>query len=160
MTLYRLHRLQRLPISLDEAWLFFSSPANLTLITPPWLDFQMTNDMPEVVHTGTIITYTIRPMLGLKVKWTTEITHADAPHLFVDEQRFGPYKFWHHQHHFRPTDGGTEVEDLIHYALPFGPLGMLAHSLVVRKQLEDIFAFRQQALEERFGIWIPKAPLA
>jgi ligand-binding SRPBCC domain-containing protein len=160
MTLHRLHRLQRLPISLDEAWQFFSSPANLLLITPPRLAFQMTNAVPEVVHTGTIITYTIRPVLGLKVKWATEITHADAPHLFVDEQRFGPYKFWHHQHHFRPIDGGTEVEDIIHYALPFGPLGTLVHRLIVRKRLEDIFAFRQQALEERFGIWTPKAPLA
>lgn len=160
MNLQRLQGFQQLPISLDEAWQFFSSPANLPLITPPWLDFQMTNEVPEVVNTGTIITYTIRPMLGVKVKWATEITHADPPHLFVDEQRFGPYKFWHHQHHFRPIDGGVEAEDLVYYGLPFGPLGTLAHSLTVRKRLEDIFAFRRRALEKRFGVWTPKASVA
>ncbi len=121
------------------------------MITPPWLDFKMTNEVPEVMHTGAIITYTIRPMLGLKVRWTTEITHADAPGLFVDEQRFGPYRLWHHQHHFRPIDGGVEAEDLVHYALPFGPLGRMVHALKVRKQLEEIFAFRRDALAEIFG---------
>ncbi len=152
MKLYRLHTLQRLPITMDTAWAFFSSPKNLPLITPAWLDFQMTNAVPEVMHAGAIITYTIRPMLGLKVRWATEITHAEAPRLFVDEQRFGPYRFWHHQHHFRPVAGGTEVEDLVHYALPFGPLGRLAHTLTVRRRLEAIFAFRRQALAERFGV--------
>ena len=88
MKLYHLHTIQHLAISMDEAWTFFSSPANLPLITPPWLDFQMTNMVPDVMHTGTIITYTIRPMLGLKIHWTTEITHAKAPRRFVDEQRF------------------------------------------------------------------------
>lgn len=151
MKLYRLHTVQRLAVSMDEAWAFFSSPKNLPLITPPWLDFQMTNAVPDVMHTGAIITYTIRPMLGLKVRWTTEITHADAPHLFVDEQRFGPYRLWHHQHHFRPVEGGTEVEDLVHYALPLGPLGRLAHALTVRQRLDAIFAFRRAALAERFG---------
>ena len=153
MKLHRLQTVQRLPIAMDEAWAFFSSPKNLSLITPSSLDFQMTNEVPEVMHTGTIITYTIRPLLGLKVRWATEITHADAPHLFVDEQRFGPYRFWHHQHHFRAIDGGTEVEDLVYYALPFGPLGSLAHALWVRRQLEEIFAFRREALEVRFGVW-------
>ncbi len=152
MKLHRLHTVQRLPIEMDEAWAFFSSPKNLPLITPPSLDFQTTNDVPEVMHTGTIITYTIRPMFGLRVRWTTEITHADAPRLFVDEQRFGPYRFWHHQHHFRAIDGGTEVEDLVHYALPFGPLGDLAHALTVRRKLEEVFAYRREALAQRFGV--------
>ena len=94
-------------------------------------------------------------MLGLKVRWVTEVTHADAPHFFVDEQRFGPYRFWHHQHHLRPVEGGVEVEDLVHYALPFGPLGRLVHGLWVRRQLDAIFAFRRAVLEERFGTWAP-----
>lgn len=151
MNLHRLHTVQRLPISIDEAWAFFSHPKNLPLITPPWLDFRMTSDAPEVMHTGALITYTIRPMVGLKVRWTTEITHAAAPRLFVDEQRLGPYRFWHHQHHFRALDGGVEVEDLVHYALPFGPFGALAHTLTVRRKLDEIFAFRRAALTERFG---------
>ncbi|MDX1548657.1 MAG: SRPBCC family protein [Rhodothermales bacterium] len=155
MTLYRLHALQRLPISMEAAWDFFSHPKNLPVITPGWLDFQMTNPVPERMHTGTIITYTIRPLLGLKVRWVTEITHADAPRLFVDEQRFGPYRFWHHQHHFRAVEGGVEVEDLVHYALPFGPLGRLAHAAVVRARLDAIFGFRREALTARFGTLPP-----
>ncbi len=160
MKLHRLHALQRLPISTDEAWAFFSHPKNLPLITPPWLDFRMTNEVPAVMHAGALITYTIRPILGLRVRWVTEITHAEAPRLFVDEQRFGPYRFWHHQHRFRGIDGGTEMEDLVHYALPLGPLGALAHRLVVRRQLDEIFAFRRAALAERFGAWKPVATVA
>jgi ligand-binding SRPBCC domain-containing protein len=151
MKLYRLHRLQRLPIGLDEAWAFFSSPRNLAAITPPWLDFRVTNDPPEPVHAGTIITYTIRPALGLRVRWVTEITHVEPPHFFVDEQRFGPYRFWHHQHRLRVVEGGVEAEDLVHYALPLGPLGAFTHALTVRKRLDAIFAYRRQALAERFG---------
>lgn len=151
MKLHRIHTVQRLPIPIEEAWDFFSNPQNLPLITPPWLDFAMTNAVPEVVHPGVIITYTIRPVPGFKMRWVTEITHVEAPHRFIDEQRFGPYRFWHHQHHFRPVHGGTEVEDLVHYGLPFGPLGSIAHGLMVRRQLNEIFSFRTQALVDRFG---------
>ena len=152
MKLYRLHTTQRLPISVEEAWRFFSDANKLAEITPAWLDFQMTNEVPDEIIPGTIITYTIRPLLGLPVRWVTEITHTEAPHRFVDEQRFGPYRFWHHQHFFRPVDGGTEVEDLAHYALPFGSLGRLAHALTVRRRLDAIFSFRRRALVERFGL--------
>lgn len=151
MRLHRLHTIQQLPITIEEAWAFFASPKNLHLITPPWLDFKVTNEVPEVMHPGTIITYTIRPFLGIRVRWVTEITHVEAPSSFVDEQRFGPYRFWHHQHHFREVSGGVEVEDLIHYALPFGWLGGLAHAFLVKRQLATIFSFRQTALTERFG---------
>ncbi|GIV60535.1 MAG: SRPBCC domain-containing protein [Rhodothermaceae bacterium] len=151
MKLYRLQALQRLPLSLDDAWAFFSRPENLRAITPPWLDFRITNTPPEVMYAGAIITYTVRPLLGVPVRWVTEITHLHAPHFFVDEQRFGPYRFWHHQHHFRPVEGGVEVEDLVHYGLPLGPLGTLAHALLVRRQLAAIFAYRRGALESRFG---------
>lgn len=143
--------MQRLPVAIEEAWDFFSNPQNLPLITPPRLGFAMTNTVPEVIHPGVIITYTIRPMPGFKVRWVTEITHVEAPRRFIDEQRFGPYRFWHHQHHFRPVQGGVEVEDLVHYGLPFGPLGGLAHGLMVRRQLQEIFSFRSQALVARFG---------
>ena len=152
MRVHRLHTVQHLPIGLEEAWAFFSYPQNLRCITPDWLDFQMTNEVPEVFYTGTIITYTIRPVLGLKVGWVTEITHAEPPHLFVDEQRFGPYRFWHHQHHFRAVDGGVEVEDLVHYVLPFGPLGEVVHRLFVQRRLAAIFSYRRDVLTERFRI--------
>ena len=151
MKLHRLQTVQRLPISLDEAWDFFSSPRNLRFITPPWLDFRITNEVPERMHTGAIITYTIRPMFGLPVGWVTEITHLDPPHFFVDEQRFGPYRLWHHQHFFRPIEGGIEAEDIVHYALPFGPLGSLVHRLTVHRRVQDIFAYRREVLTERFG---------
>jgi ligand-binding SRPBCC domain-containing protein len=151
MQLYRLQRTQHLPIAPETAWRFFSDPRNLRHITPPWLDFQMTSTVPETIHAGTIITYTIRPIARVPVRWVTEITHAAPPHRFVDEQRFGPYRFWHHQHHFRPTDDGVEVEDLVHYALSLGPLGRLAHGLTVRHRLDAIFAYRRRALAERFA---------
>ena len=151
MKLYRLHRTQRLPLALEEAWHFFSRPENLRHITPGWLDFHLESDVPERMRPGTIIAYTIRPLLRVPVRWVTEITHVDAPHFFADEQRFGPYRFWHHQHHFRAVEGGVEMEDLVHYALPFGPVGRMAHALTVRRRLKAIFAFRREALEERFG---------
>lgn len=151
MKLYRLHRHQRLPVSVEEAWAFFSDPHNLRLITPPWLDFQLTSDVPNDIYPGCIITYRIRPALSIPVRWVTEITHVDAPHRFVDEQRFGPYRFWHHQHHFRPVEGGVEVEDHVHYGLPFGGLGQGMHALTVRRKLGEIFDYRHDVLAEQFG---------
>lgn len=156
MKIHRLHTTQRLPISPEEAWAFFSNPRNLRHITPDWLDFRITNDPPEQMYAGAIITYTVRPLFNLPVRWTTEITQVDEPHLFIDEQRFGPYRMWHHEHHFRALDGGVEVEDLIHYALPFGPLGAVAHTLMVRRQLDEIFSHRRNVLAEKFGTWQPE----
>lgn len=155
MKLYRLHQTQRLPISAQTAWAFFSDARKLPLITPAWLDFSLTNEPPARVHPGTLITYRIRPIARVPVRWVTEITHTAAPYFFVDEQRFGPYRFWHHQHRFRPVDGGgVEVEDLVHYALPpLGPVSRLAHAALVRPRLEAIFAYRRQALERHFGPW-------
>jgi ligand-binding SRPBCC domain-containing protein len=153
MKLYRLHAVQRLPISLEQAWAFFASPKNLPLITPPWLAFEMTNDAPARMQPGTILTYRIRPLFGVPVRWVTEITHAGEPYHFVDEQRFGPYRFWHHQHVFRPLEEGVEMEDVVHYGLPLGAAGRLAHGLVVRGRLQEIFAFRRAALLDRFGAY-------
>lgn len=151
MKIHTLQTRQRLPISLEVAWAFFSRPENLRLITPPWLDFRITNAVPEAMYPGTIITYTVRPLLGIPMPWTTEITHLDAPHYFADEQRFGPYRMWHHKHFFREVEQGVEVEDLVHYALPFGPLGSLVQPWLVRPRIESIFRYRYQALEQRFG---------
>ena len=151
MKLHKLHYVARLPIAIGQAWDFFSSPANLSLITPPEMQFQVLSDLPDRIYAGMISIYRLRPMLGIPVGWVTEITHVDEPNLFVDEQRFGPYKFWHHEHSFRQVDGGVEIDDLIYYGLPMGSIGSLINLLVVRRQLKWVFEFRQRALEARFG---------
>ena len=145
-----LERTQFLPIPIETAWEFFSDPRNLPLITPPDLGFHITSSVPERMYAGMVVSYTVTPFGGLKVGWTTEITHVREPEFFVDEQRFGPYRFWHHQHLFRTVPGGTHMTDLVHYLLPLPPFGQLAAGFV-RGRLERIFAFRQQELERMFG---------
>lgn len=148
MKLYLLKEEQLLPMSLEKAWEFFVHPANLPLITPANLGFKITGTLPDKMHAGMIVTYTVTPFTGLRVNWVTEITHAEEPHFFVDEQRFGPYRFWHHQHRFQEAPGGTLMTDLVHYALPFGLLGRLAAPLV-RRRLAAIFDYRRQALSSQ-----------
>jgi ligand-binding SRPBCC domain-containing protein len=150
MILYRLDRIQKLSISLDEAWHFFSSPLNLPSITPPWLNLTILGELADRMFPGMIIRYRVTPFLGIPATWISEITHMEAPHYFVDKQRFGPYRFWHHQHHFLSTKGGIEMMDTVHYALKFGPVGRVMHAFVVKKKLEEIFDFRQRALTKRF----------
>ncbi len=151
MPLHRLERIQKLPISLEEAWNFFSSPSNLEAITPDYMGFRVLSSLPPKMYAGQIIEYKVSPLLGIPLHWVTEITQVEAPVFFIDEQRFGPYAFWHHQHHFLPINGGVQMRDIIHYKLPFGPLGTLAQSFFVQKQLEGIFDFRFKILEEKFG---------
>jgi ligand-binding SRPBCC domain-containing protein len=153
MSVHTLKRVQRLPISVEKAWDFFSSPANLKEITPAHLGFHVTSD-PDFLHkmySGQVITYTVKPILGIPLFWMTEITHVEAGRFFVDEQRVGPYALWHHQHHFKPIEGGVEMTDLVHYRVPLGLLGDLANWLFVRSQLRQIFDFRWKKLEETFG---------
>ena len=143
---------QRLPIDIATAWDFFSSPYNLKEITPPHLHFRIrTNSDSEKMFAGQIITYTVSPLLGIPLFWMTEITHVAHHHYFVDEQRFGPYALWHHKHFFTQLPGGIEMTDYIDYKLPGGCIGTIAHKLWIRKQIEEIFAYRYQALEQRFG---------
>lgn len=146
---YRLHQVQLLPIDINDAWEFFVNPANLPQITPPDLGFRIISELPERMYAGMIVSYTVTPVAGIPVNWLTEITHIDAPHFFVDEQRQGPYRFWHHQHLFHEVDGGTEMTDIVHYGLPFDPVGRLIAPLI-RKRLEGIFAYRRRVLEHRF----------
>ena len=147
-----LREVQRLPISLPEAWSFFSDPRNLPRITPPSLGLEVTSDLPGVMYPGMIITYHVRPIPWISVEWVTEITHVREPVLFVDEQRFGPYRFWHHEHHFREVEGGVEMEDIVHYALPFGTIGRVFGGPLVRRRLEQIFSFRRRFLVREFGL--------
>lgn len=152
MKIFKFIRKQELPITIEEAWNFFSKPDNLLHITPPSLGFVITSDLPPKMYQGMIVTYTVTPILNYPIQWVTEITHLNEPHFFVDEQRFGPYKFWHHQHLFSETKSGVEMTDLIHYALPLGPIGKIANRLFVIKQLNQIFDFRRKYLQEKFGI--------
>ncbi len=149
MRMTRLERLQRLATGIDAVWEFMSHPANLALITPPDLGFTLASPLPERMHPGTIATYTVSPFGGLRVGWVTEITHVREPFLFVDEQRFGPYRFWHHQHHFRAIDGGVEMRAIVHYVLPFDPFSRVIAGRVARR-LDGIFDFRREALARMF----------
>jgi ligand-binding SRPBCC domain-containing protein len=149
---YSLKRVQRLPISLDEAWDFFSSPGNLKEITPAYMHFTvLSNSDSEKMYAGQIITYKVRPVLGIPLFWMTEITHVEDKKYFVDEQRFGPYALWHHTHFFKAIEGGVEMTDLVNYKMPLGFLGNIAHAVFAKKQLEGIFDYRVKVLDEKFG---------
>ncbi len=155
-----LKSVQKIPVKVEVAWTFFSHPKNLSAMTPPELNLKFTNELyGNQMYPGQVITYQVKPLLGIPLFWMTEITHVDPLCFFVDEQRRGPYQLWHHQHHFKAIEGGVEMTDLVHYALPFGPLGSLAHYLVVKKKLQEIFTYRFQKIIELFGAW-PQAQQA
>ncbi len=155
MSAHSFKRVQNLPVSIEEAWDFFSSPANLAVMTPEYLNLKFTNELfGEKMYPGQIITYKVKPVLGIPLYWMTEITHVEHLKYFVDEQRVGPYSLWHHQHHFKSIKGGVEMTDLIHYKNPLGPLGVMANSLFIKGQLEGIFEFRFKRTEELFGKWV------
>lgn len=145
---YLLEASQHLHLSMDEAWQFFSSPGNLSLITPSHMGFRITSGTPAVMYPGQIITYKVSPFWGFTTNWVTEITQVCNNRFFVDEQRFGPYKIWHHEHHFEKQGDGILMTDRVYYRLPFGIIGKVAHALFVRRQLQKIFMFRQTYLEK------------
>ncbi len=152
MAVYRLRRQQFLPAPPAAIWDFFSNAGNLSNITPKHMGFTVTSGaLPQEVYPGQIITYTVSPVLGIPLFWMTEITAVEKERFFVDEQRRGPYRLWHHQHHFEEKEGGTVMTDLVHYELPFGFLGTLAHGLFVKRQLQQIFDFRAEAVGTQFG---------
>lgn len=154
MAVHTIKTIQKLPVPLAEAWDFFSHPKNLALLTPPYLNLRFTNELyGEEMYPGQIITYRVKPLLGIPLFWMTEITHVEHHRYFVDEQRTGPYSIWHHQHHFREIEGGVEMTDIVHYKNPLGVLGTIANELFVKKQLEGIFSFRYKRAEELFGEW-------
>lgn len=153
MKSYHLSFRQCIPVSVTEAWDFFSSPMNLAKITPKEMAFQVTSDpaLIEHMYPGMIITYKVSPLLGIKLDWMTEITQVVHEKYFIDEQRFGPYKFWHHQHHFKAIDGGVEMNDILTYGLPMGLLGRMANGLFVADKLQQIFEYRSNKIIELFG---------
>jgi len=149
--LYSVRTIQKLPITVQQAWDFLSDPKNLAVITPPSMGFVTLSGDDRSIFPGQVIEYTVKPLLGIKVGWVTEITHAENLKYFVDEQRFGPYAFWHHKHFLKEIHGGVEMEDIVHYKLPFGFLGRMVHPFLVKPKLKEIFDFREKKLKELFG---------
>ena len=151
MKIFKLKYSQKLPISLNEAWDFLSSPNNLELITPKSMDFNITDWDRKKAYPGQIIRYTVKPILGIKINWVTEITQVRDKEFFVDEQRFGPYTFWHHKHFIKEIEGGVIMEDVIHYKPPFGFVGVLLNFLFINSKLNSIFKHRELELIKTFG---------
>lgn len=150
MNIYKLEYEQHIPASQDECWQFFSDAKNLERITPPDMNFEIKSDLPAAIYPGQIIVYKIGLFPGISTTWVTEITQVNEGKYFIDEQRFGPYKLWHHQHHFIPTTNGILVRDIVHYSIPFGLLGKIAHWLYISKKLGKIFNYRREILTEIF----------
>lgn len=143
---------QKLPLTLEECWKFFSCPRNLKIITPEHLGFEIMNDQGlDTMYAGQIIHYTIKPLWNIPIEWITEITHVKKPDYFIDEQRIGPYKLWHHEHHFEPILNGVLMRDIVYYQLFWGSIGRVFNSLRIKKEVEAIFEYRKEKIEELFG---------
>ena len=150
--IYELKREQVLKSDLDTIWAFVSSPKNLPRITPTYMNFNITSkELPKKMYPGMLISYTVTPVLGIPMSWLTEITQVTDKRYFVDEQRYGPYAMWHHQHFIEPHKDGVLMKDIVTYKLPLGILGRLAHWLFVKRQLSSIFNYRFLKMEEVFN---------
>lgn len=151
MKVHSFRQKQSLQISRDKAWTFFSNPQNLIKLTPKWMRLKFQGDLPSKMHEGMIIIQQVKPVLGIPLTWVTEITHIENQTYFIDEQRIGPYKFWHHEHRLQDTENGVELIDTLHYLLPFGILGELAHQITVKRKIAEVFSYRYEVLETLFG---------
>jgi ligand-binding SRPBCC domain-containing protein len=152
MAFYQLVKTLKLPVSISQIWDFISVPDNLKDITPAHMGFVITGNTGKgKMYPGMIISYKVSPLLGIKLNWVTEITHVKEFEYFVDEQRIGPYSMWHHQHKIEPIEGGVLMTDVVTYQPPLGIVGAVANSLIIKKQLQQIFNYREVALEQRFG---------
>ncbi len=151
MSVYTLKRTQYIKAELPEVWAFFSNPDKLAEITPRYMNFKVTSEPHNgSIYPGQIITYTVSPILGIPLSWMTEITHVEPMRRFVDEQRQGPYRIWHHQHLFEEVEDGVLMTDIVHYQLPLSILGDLAHMLHIKRQVNSIFDYRESVIEQIF----------
>jgi len=150
--MYQIKRIQNIPIDLKKAWDFFSQPDNLKLITPDYLNFRILSksDAGEM-YPGMIITYTLSPLFHISINWATEISQVKEYKYFIDNQIKGPYKIWHHEHHFKETEQGVEMRDILYYEIPYGFLGRFLHKLIIGKKVNEIFNYREQKIKELFG---------
>jgi ligand-binding SRPBCC domain-containing protein len=152
MAFYQFIHEQLFQASVADMWSFISAPKNLKEITPDYMGFEVTTPyLSEKMYAGMIISYKVSPVLNFKVDWVTEITHVKENEFFVDEQRIGPYKLWHHQHHLIQMQEGVLMRDIVTYQPPFGILGALANKLLISKKLNEIFNYRKIILEKKFG---------
>lgn len=150
--IYELKREQFLHSNISDVWDFISSPKNLPKITPKYMSFNITSkELPEKMYPGMLISYTVSPLLGIPMKWLTEITQVEEKKFFIDEQRIGPYAMWHHQHFIEPYKDGVLMKDIVTYKLPLGILGQFAHWLFIKKQLNSIFSYRFNKMEKIFN---------
>ena len=150
MSTYTLERKTTISDNLESVFEFFEDPRNLKEITPPWLSFQVVSASDEVMKQGMKIRYKIR-WLGLRMPWESLIAEYERNVRFADEMLRGPYKSWYHVHEFKAVSDGVEMLDRVEYELPFGPLGKLAHWLMVRRQLKAIFDYREKRIRQIFG---------
>ena len=141
---------QFLPITLDEAWKFFATPKNLNEITPGDMVFEIISELPETMYAGLLINYRLKPMFNIPINWCTEITHIQKKEYFVDEQRKGPYRIWHHEHHFKAVNGGVLMTDILHYDIGKWIVGRIAGKLFVDKKVKGVFEYRNKTLETYF----------
>ena len=146
MTIHYLETTQWVAWDKNKVWRFFSNPHNLSLLTPPSLRFKVVGSTPETIYPGLMIEYRVSPFRAFKMQWLTEITHVREGEYFVDEQRTGPYRLWHHEHFFRPVDKGIEIHERVTYQLPFGILGNFFHPFLVQPKLKEIFSYREKKL--------------
>lgn len=152
MGFYQLKTEMKIPASEQEVWDFMSSPKNLQRITPPSMGFQIKSEgLPDKMYSGLIIEYIVKPLLGIKTTWVTEITQVEPLSYFVDEQRVGPYKMWHHQHRIQEIKGGVLMKDVVSYVPPFGLLGRMANALFIKRKLKEVFDYRTEAIQNEFG---------
>jgi ligand-binding SRPBCC domain-containing protein len=149
--IYEIHTRQKLPISKQEAWEFLSDPKNLQEIMPDEMGFEIMSGADRKMFTGQLLQYKVTPLPGFNTRWVTEITHVEKPDYFVDIQLYGPYSLWHHKHFIHEIEGGVEIEDLVHYKIPFGILGRMMHPLLVKPKLNEIFKAREAKMVEKFG---------
>jgi ligand-binding SRPBCC domain-containing protein len=152
MAFYQLKFEQEVKASLSEVWDFISSPENLKKITPDYMGFDIVSELAEKMYEGLIIQYKVSPLLGIKTNWVTEITHIKENEYFVDEQRVGPYKLWHHEHFIKATKNGVLMEDILSYQPPFGFLGSIANQFIIKNKVKSIFAYRKTALDAHFSL--------
>lgn len=149
---HRLYKEQQLHCDIETAWNFFSSPKNLSKITPNDMRFTVRSDYnSEQIVEGMIIDYTVSPLLKVPLNWRTRITQVELNRSFTDFQERGPYKYWNHFHEFIPNNEGVLVKDTVDYELPLGVLGEIAHLAFVKRKLADIFNFRYGVLEKLFN---------
>ena len=151
MSFYQFKKEQFINSSIEEVWDFISSPVNLKTITPDYMGFDIISETPKKMYQGMIISYKVSPLLGIKTTWVTEITHLEKLKYFVDEQRVGPYKIWHHQHILEPKENGTLMKDIVSYQPPMGFFGNIANSLIIKRKLNEIFDYRTKVVNELFN---------